>query len=212
MGTEVGIEGKISGKHGGCGYPHQHSGQPAQSGQHDGFGQELADYVAPPRANCFADADLVGAFGYRHQHDVHHADAAHQQANRADDDGHQRYRAHDLAEVVGDGFGAGHAEIVGLIEGHIAAAAQQAADLVFGGILEAGIGLGADEMLVVCGVVLAIGVVRNLDGAVGGLILEELSLALLQHADHLVRNAVHQNGFAEAVVSGEESSCRFRRR
>src|SRR5450756_2749461 len=49
-----------------------------------------------------------------------------------------------------------------------------------------------------------IGVVRNLDHAVGGLILEELPLALLQYADHLIGDAVHQDGFAEAVVSGEK--------
>ena len=35
-------------------------------------------------------------------------------------------------------------------------------------------------------------------------ILEELALAFFQHADDLVGNAIHQDGFADAVVRGKE--------
>ncbi len=63
--------------------------------------------------------------------------------------------------------GAADAEVVRLVEGNVAAAAQQTANFVLGSVLIAGIGLGADEVLVVGGIVLAIGVVRHLDRAIG---------------------------------------------
>ena len=64
MGTEVGIEGKTSGREADAATPSKTPSKPAKSGQHHGFGQELTDYIAPPRANGFTYSDLVGAFGY----------------------------------------------------------------------------------------------------------------------------------------------------
>jgi hypothetical protein len=43
---------------------------------------ELGEDVAPACAERFADADLAGALGHGHQHDVHDDDAAHDQRDR----------------------------------------------------------------------------------------------------------------------------------
>jgi hypothetical protein len=45
----------------------------------------------------------------RYQHDVHHPDAAHQQADRADDAGEQHHGAGELVPHVAEEIGVGHA-------------------------------------------------------------------------------------------------------
>src|ERR1017187_7898364 len=57
----------------------------------DRLGQELAHDVALAGANGAADADFARPLEHRRQHDVHDADAAHQQRNTGDAD-------HDNAE------------------------------------------------------------------------------------------------------------------
>ncbi len=57
----------------------QHADQTADQAHQHGLGQELLQHVALARAHRHADADLARALGHRHQHDVHHADAAHHQ-------------------------------------------------------------------------------------------------------------------------------------
>ena len=49
-----------------------------------GLGEELAANVPPPRAYGQPHADLAGAFGHRYQHDVHDADAAHDECHAGD--------------------------------------------------------------------------------------------------------------------------------
>ncbi len=44
-----------------------------------GFGEELPDDVAAARADGFANADFARALRDRHQHDVHHTNAADEQ-------------------------------------------------------------------------------------------------------------------------------------
>ena len=53
----------------------------AQHRKHDRLDQELGQHLALERADGQADADLARALGDRDQHDVHDADAAHQQAD-----------------------------------------------------------------------------------------------------------------------------------
>src|SRR5438445_11373175 len=60
-------------------------------------------------------------------------------------------------------------------------------------------------MLVARGVVLLIAVVRNLGGAVSGLVFEESASVLLFHANDAVRNGIYQDRFAQRIGSAEES-------
>jgi hypothetical protein len=72
--------------------PNHKGDQPAQPNADDaaehaeqrGFGQELHQNIPAPRANRFAQADFARALGDRDQHDVHNADAAHQQRDGGD--------------------------------------------------------------------------------------------------------------------------------
>src|SRR5688572_10888778 len=50
--------------------------QAAGQRQRRGLDEELGEDVAPPGAERLADADLAGALGHRHQHDVHDDAAA----------------------------------------------------------------------------------------------------------------------------------------
>src|SRR5205807_3552123 len=95
-------------------------------------------------------------------------------------------------------------EAVGFVEGHAAATAQQTPDLVLGGGFLAGIGLGADEDLVVSGIVALIGTERNQHQAVGRIVADEEALAALQHTDHAIRSAIHDDILADRVFLTEE--------
>ena len=53
-------------------------------GEQRGLDEELREDVAVTGADRLADADLTGALGDGHQHDVHHADAADEQRDRGD--------------------------------------------------------------------------------------------------------------------------------
>ena len=52
----------------------------AKEGQRHRFEQKLKNDREPGCADRFADADLFGALGDGDEHDIHHADAADQQA------------------------------------------------------------------------------------------------------------------------------------
>ena len=54
----------------------------AEQAQHHRLDQELHQHVAAAGAHRQAEADLPGALGDRHQHDVHDADAAHHERDR----------------------------------------------------------------------------------------------------------------------------------
>ena len=66
----------------------------ADHADHDGVDQELHDDVAPRRAHRAPHADLAGALAHRDEHDVGHADAAHDQADGGD-------RGHEAREGLG---------------------------------------------------------------------------------------------------------------
>ena len=54
----------------------EHADGAAEQAEGDGLDQELQHDVAALRADGDADADLAGALGDAHEHDVHDADAA----------------------------------------------------------------------------------------------------------------------------------------
>ena len=58
--------------------------------------EELHENVAPLGAECFADADLVGAFGHGDEHDVHDHDGTHHEADGGERDAGQHQIRFDL--------------------------------------------------------------------------------------------------------------------
>ena len=58
-----------------------HAHQAAQEGQDHGLREELPEHAAPGGAQGSTDADLAGALGDAHQHDVGDADAAHDEGD-----------------------------------------------------------------------------------------------------------------------------------
>ena len=76
--------------------------QAAQERQGHRLDEELQQDVAAPRAQALQDADLAGTLRDRHQHDVHDADATHQErdADDAAEDGARHVE--DLVDAVGE--------------------------------------------------------------------------------------------------------------
>jgi hypothetical protein len=102
----------------------------ARAGERHGFHQKLPDDVPAARADGLPHADLARALGHAHQHDVHHPDAAHQQAKAGDRDRHQADQAGDLIELLDDLIGRGDGEIVRCIGADLADAAHHRLHLV----------------------------------------------------------------------------------
>ena len=90
----------------------------------------------------FADADFAGAFGDADQHDVHDADAAHQQAQSGNGDGDQADQPGDLVELLNDLVRRGDGEIVRLVGLEAADAAHDAFYFVERVLAHAGFGFG----------------------------------------------------------------------
>ena len=57
----------------------------ADEGEHQRLDKELHQDVTAARADGLQQADLFGALGHADQHDVHHADSADAEGERADD-------------------------------------------------------------------------------------------------------------------------------
>src|SRR5690242_13856342 len=110
----------------------EHAEHAAEHGEHHRFGQKLQHDVAAARADGFADADLARTFGDRHQHDVHYADTAYQQADGTKYDDHERHHGGDFVEVLHHLLGGGDGKAVGLIGGHAPLDAQHGAHFVLG--------------------------------------------------------------------------------
>src|ERR1019366_4873549 len=108
--------------------------------------------IAAPRADGLANADFPGPFGDRDQHDVHHTDAADQQADGRNHHHDQADRGDELAELADDTLGAGDAEVIGVGGFDAAAAAEQFRHLVFRLIHLARLHQHADEVVLGFGV------------------------------------------------------------
>src|SRR5947209_19241410 len=93
----------------------------------------LHEDVSAAGADGFADANFLGALGDADEHDVHHANAADEQADGGDDEGEGDDGAGEILPEVGDQIGRSDLEVVGLCGGDVAAAAGD-----FGGLVLAG--------------------------------------------------------------------------
>src|SRR5580704_1927895 len=102
----------------------QYTDHAAGSGEHDGLGEELPNNIAASRTDGFAYPNLPSALGNGHEHDVHHADAADEKADGADNGNEKSYGSGDLAKLIGDLLRARNAEIIRLVVGHTSATAQ----------------------------------------------------------------------------------------
>ena len=100
--------------------------------QHQRFDQKLGEYIAVVRTQSFAQANLPCAFGDRHKHNVHNANAAHQQAYSAD--AAQKYRqrvGNRVGRFEQPGVGV-DAEVVVVVSAQAAAQTQGLFDLPLG--------------------------------------------------------------------------------
>jgi hypothetical protein len=177
----------------------------AEERQRHRLDQELQQHLPPPRPNGEADADLAGPLGDGHEHDVHDADAAHQQADGRDDPeegGEDAGRALDNARDLGHVL---PRKVVVLPRRDAPPPAQQPLDVG----LHAGRGglahrRGEDEVHVVGARDAA------MEGAEGRedevvLVHPEGRLApLLQHAHHAAGGRAQADGRADRVLQAEE--------
>ena len=84
------------------------------------------------RADGHADADLAGAFGDRHEHDVHDADAADQQRDAGDAAEQDRHHPRRALRRFGDVGQIAHGEVIFAPFGDAVALAQEQRDLLLG--------------------------------------------------------------------------------
>ena len=107
-------------------------------------------------------------------------------------------------KLIGDLLRTGDAEIVGLVVGNVAAAAQDTSDLVLGQGHLPGISHGADKIVVVHGEMLVVTAIGDHDRFVRGLILDKLAFAELENADNFVGDTLDEYGLADRVAIGIE--------
>src|SRR5699024_538841 len=103
----------------------RHADDAADQAEDHALGDELHADGGPRRAQRLAGADLPGAFGDRDHHDVHDADAAHQQRDGCNGGNTQRHGVEHLGHgfhQAGNAAGAGGpGVVVGVIAGEKAA-------------------------------------------------------------------------------------------
>ena len=85
-------------------------------------------------ADGHADADLASAFGDRHQHDIHDADAADEQRNAGDRGQQYGEQSRILVGQVSHVGQVAHEEVVVLSGANAVAVAQQRRDLLLRGV------------------------------------------------------------------------------
>src|SRR6185312_2327349 len=90
------------------------TGDSAEAGKHHRFEQKLDDNIETSSSDRLPYADLLGPLRYGDQHDVHHADAAHQKTDRTKDNHDEKSHGRDLAEIGDHLIRRGKSEIVGL--------------------------------------------------------------------------------------------------
>src|SRR5690625_2429583 len=122
---------KLAGHQSGAAQPQRHAKHTAKRGQHNGFHQKLGQHIAAARAYGQPDANFARAFGYRHQHDVHDADAANQQADGRNAAQQQAHGGGGFGQRIQDVLGVAHAKIV--VHGRLdpAPLAQQRLNIAF---------------------------------------------------------------------------------
>ena len=108
----------------------EHAQHAPEAGEDHRLDQELPQDVAAAGPERLADADLLDALGDRHQHDVHHHDAADEQADRGDHQRHHVDAARHRLPQLHHALAGLDAEVVGLVVGEVAARAHRHPHLV----------------------------------------------------------------------------------
>src|SRR5882724_1440718 len=168
------------------------------------FEQKLPDDVLAFCADGFADADFTGTFGDADEHDVHHADAADEQADGTENDRGDGHFADDVVEFLDLLSGGGDGEVVLAVIGNVAAAAKDFGDLVHHLVEHIRLCLHAEVQLGGRRKCLAKCAERNQDTAVF-IAHAETAFGLFHHADHLKTGAVNRNVFADGIAFGEKN-------
>ncbi len=181
------------------------AGQSSGGGEHHGFDEELPDDVLAAGADGFADTDLAGALGDADQHDVHHADAADHQPDGSDHDDGKRDHAHDTVEAFNERSRGLEVEVVGLVVGHLAGAAQRHARLVDGHVQLSGKGLDADAVFLGLGIHLAEGPVGNDGARIAVVGAAKTALRFLEDAQYLEVLSADQDVLADGIDVGKEA-------
>ncbi len=83
----------------------------AQQAHHHRLDQKLLQYVRLAGADRDADADLAGTLHHRHQHDVHHPDAADDEGDHRDGGDQQRHGGGGLLHRLDDAVAAEGEEV-----------------------------------------------------------------------------------------------------
>src|SRR5579872_107768 len=174
------------------------------SGQGHGFHQELKADVAAARANGLAHANFPCAFGNAHEHNVHYAHTADEQADRDNPDDELKNVGHDVPELSTERFSAADAECIRLVRRYAAALPQEPANLIFGHVPHSGASLSHNEVLVVLRIVFAVGAIRN--GYVIVLAVADRGIFLfLVDADHGVRRTGNLELLSNGTLIGKKS-------
>src|SRR5215212_3122329 len=204
---DVGREGRVTVRQEARDLADDESRQAAEGGEHDGLDEELPEDVGARRADGLSDAYLLRALRHRHEHDVHHADAADHQRDERNRRQHEPRRARQLVVEVEQRVLRGDAEVVLLARGNLPASAQEVCYLVHRGVyvlarVRADDDEEDDEGRVDVAPVFVEGGERDEDGVVARL-AEEVPQGL-HHAYDAEGRAVYLYLLPQRLLCGEE--------
>ncbi len=94
---------------------HEHAECAADCRERGGFEQKLPKNILLARADRFANADFARALRDGDEHDIHHADSADEQADRADREHHHENSRRDLLPQIDERIRRKYFEIIGLV-------------------------------------------------------------------------------------------------
>ncbi|MFN8096017.1 MAG: hypothetical protein U0599_28015 [Vicinamibacteria bacterium] len=89
--------------------------EPAEAGEHHRLHEELPQDVSAAGPEGLANADFLDALGHRHEHDVHDDDAAHEEADGGDDEGHDVDPPRHVLPELHDALARLDGEVVGAL-------------------------------------------------------------------------------------------------
>src|SRR6516162_7986021 len=177
--------------------------------QGDGFGQKLKKDVSAFRSNGLTHADFARALCDRNKHDVHHTDPAHQQPNRGNGKHQNENQIADLVPEIEEIVRGKKSEVVRLVVGEAAFAAQEVADFFNRFADHFGIaGLGKDHIVFFVGIELTQGGHGHDGDVVFGVRAAGNALtALFESGDHRKELAIDDHFFPDGggCSFGEEN-------
>src|SRR6266404_593691 len=176
----------------------------ADQREHHGFQQELQSHIRATRADGFAHANFLGALGHGNEHDVHHADATHEQAYRTDHGGENHERAGQLIPQIADEVRRGQLKIVLDTGGDAAEAPHRLNDFALR-FVEIHVFRNGERHDQLFGLrVLFLESAERNDGKNIHAGTDKQTLIVREDADDFVRAAIDAHGFAEGVRVGEK--------